>query len=101
MQDINPAIVEAVARAGFAAGAAIAAREFGLGKPVTWDEHLTDTDRERELARTRALLSAAYPLIAAKALRDAASEYAPGLVDRGYMKRYLTSRADHIERGES
>ena len=49
----------------------------------------------------RAALEDAAPLIAAKALQDAADEYIPGLVDRGYMKRYLTARADRIAMGES
>ena len=49
----------------------------------------------------RVALETVAPLIAAKALRDAADEYIPGLVDRGYMKRYLTARAERIKRGES
>lgn len=69
---IDPAIVERAARAGFAAGAANAAKLIGLDEVVTWDEHLTDDDRERELGRIRAALSAAAPLIAANALREAA-----------------------------
>lgn len=70
---LDPAIVEMAARAGFAAATTTAAKKYGLDEPaVTWDEHLTDDDREHELIRTRAALSAAAPLIAANALREAA-----------------------------
>lgn len=82
MYDLDPAIVEAIARAGFDAAAANAAREIGLDKPVTWDEHLTDDDREHELVRTRAMLTAAAPVIAVEAwdegYRYTGFEPAPG-----------------------
>lgn len=72
--DLTPDIIEQAARAGFAAAAANAATHCGLDEPVAWGEHLTDDDREHELIRTRAALSAAAPLIAAQTLEDAAGE---------------------------
>ena len=53
------------------------------------------------LRDARIALEAAAPAIAAKALRDAANEYNPGVIDRGYLKRYLQNLARRIERGES
>lgn len=95
---LDAAIVEKAARAGFEAAAANAAREYGLGKPVTWDEHLTARDREYELNRTRAILTAAAPLIAAKALRKAAAE----MGDEGFLgaELILGGRADAIGAGQ-
>ena len=70
-----------------------------------WGSAITTTDHLQggveALDEMRAALEAVAPLIVAKALRDAADEYIPGLVDRGYMKRYLTARAERIKRGES
>ena len=53
------------------------------------------------LQDARIALEAVAPAIAAKAMRDAANEYNPGVIDRSYLERYLQNLADRIERGES
>ena len=102
MSDLyDDATVEAAAQASFAAGAENAVREFALSLPVTWDDDLDDWEREHETLRTKAALDVAAPLIAAKALRDAADELLDQGVepwDRNAMAiRTLRFRADQIE----
>ena len=51
------------------------------------------------LQDARIALEAAAPAIAAKALRDVANEYNPGVIDRSYLERYPQDRARRIETG--
>ena len=65
-----------------------------------WDS-LRSSSKSGWLQDARIALEAAAPAIAAKALRDAANEYNPGVIDRSYLERYLQNLAYRIERGES
>ena len=113
---ITGAMVEAAAKAGFAAGAVNAAQEYELDQPVTWDGHLTDRDRAHERLRARAALEAVAPLIAAKAW-DEGYAMSERELDHAYGGHPICPddpsdlcrecgtgnpyRADQVERGES
>lgn len=97
MSAMNDLITDAIVEAATVASINVSLAPYGEAITAT-----TDLQGGVEaLAEMRAALKAVAPLIVAKALQDAADEYIPGLVDRGYMKRYLTARADRIKRGES
>ena len=87
---ITDAMVEAAARA-----------EWTHEWPIRPWEKAPDGLADHYRGCSRHALEAAAPLIAAKALRDAANEYNPGVIDRSYLERYLQNLADRIERGES
>ena len=57
---------------------------------------LRSSSKSGWLQDARIALEAAAPAIAAKALRDAANEYNPGVIDRSYLEHYLQNLADRI-----